>query len=176
MERATPTGSLSGFNPRTSARTHRQRLCVPGGHEFFFQVPKGRTIPASTLIDVYSGRDNRLLSISFEADQKLFRASDYVLAYQPRGYIVDGQNGRNISGPARCSDKFKMFNCYFGWNPVWNWMELFTKAPISEGLYEALMNYNEPGKSSVYWTPERLSLLPPASRDRCIAYYRAQSP
>jgi hypothetical protein len=55
-------------------------------------------------------------------------------------------------------------------------MELFTKAPISEGLYEALVNLNEPEKASVYWTTEHLSLLPPASRDRCIAYYRAQSP
>jgi hypothetical protein len=73
----------------------------------------------------------------------------YVLAYQPGGYVVDGQNGRNISGPARCNDNFDMFNCYFGWKPIAHRMELFTKAPIQEGLYEALVNYNEPGKSSV---------------------------
>jgi hypothetical protein len=151
-------------------------FCPGGGHRFFFQVPKGRTIPPDTLIDVYSGRDNRAHSLSFEGAQKLIRASDYVLAYQPGGYVVDGQNGRNISGPAHCNDNFEMFNCYLGWNPVWNRMELFTKARISEGLYEALVNYNEPGKSSVYWTLERLSLLPPDSRDLCIAYYRAQSP
>jgi hypothetical protein len=144
--------------------------CPGGGHGIFFQVPPGRTIPAGTLIGVYSGRNNISLSLSFDTAQKLFQASDYVLAYQPGGYVVDGQNGQNISGPARCNDNFGK------WNPIAHRMELFTKAPLQEGLYEALVNYNEPGKSSVYWTPERLSLLPPDSRERCIAYYRTQLP
>jgi hypothetical protein len=145
-------------------------FCPGGGYGFFFQVPPGRRIPAGTLIGVYSGRDNISLSLSFDTAQKLFQESDYVIAYQPDGYVMDGQNGRNISGPARCNNNFDMFNCYFGWNPVAHRMELFTKAPISERLYEALVNYNEPGKSSVYWTQERLSLLPPDSRERFIAY------
>jgi hypothetical protein len=69
-----------------------------------------------------------------------------------------------------------VFNCYFGWNPIAHRMRLFTKAQLQEGLYEALANYNEPGKSSVYWTQERLSLLPPDSWERRIAYYRTQLP
>ena len=50
-------------------------------------------------------------------------------------------------------------------------MELFTKAPLTEGYYEGLVNYNEPAKPSPYWTPERLLLLTPEARARCLAYY-----
>jgi hypothetical protein len=76
-------------------------FCPGGGHGFFFEVPQGRIIPAGTLIGVYSGRDNISLSLSFDTAQKLFQASDYVLAYQPGGYVVDGQNGRDIFDSAR---------------------------------------------------------------------------
>jgi hypothetical protein len=141
-----------------------------------FTTPVSSYATMTTLIGVYSGRDNISLSLSFDTAQKLSQASDYVLAYQPGGYVVDGQNGRNISAPARCNDNFDMFNCYFGWNPIAHRMELFTKSPLREGLYKALVNYNEPEKSSVYWTLERLSLLPLDSRERCIAYYRTQLP
>ena len=146
-------------------------FCDGGGLGLFFRVPKGQTIPAGTMIGVYSGRDSFNLSITFAAAQKLFRSSDYVLSHQPAGYVVDGQNGPIISGPARCNDNFDMFNCYLGWNPNKKRMELFTKAPMSEGYYEALVNYNEPGKSSAYWTPERLRLLSPEARARCSAHY-----
>jgi hypothetical protein len=41
-------------------------FCPRGGYGFFFQVPPGRTIPAGTLIRVYSGRDNISPSLSFD--------------------------------------------------------------------------------------------------------------
>jgi hypothetical protein len=118
MAKTSPTGNRLGYNP--------SHFYPGGGYGFFFQVPPGRTIPAGTLTGVYSGRDNISLSLSFDTAQKLFQASDYDLAYQPGGYVVDGQNGQNISGPARCNDNFDMFNCYFGWNPIAHRMELFT--------------------------------------------------
>jgi hypothetical protein len=166
----------TGYNPHTSA------FCPGGGYEDKASSFKSHRAAQESrralwsLIGVYSGRDNISLSLSFDTAQKLFQASDYVLAYQPGGYVVDGQNRQNISGPARCNDNFGIFNCNFGWNPIAHRMELFTKAPLQEGLYEVLVNYNEPRKSSVYWTQERLSLLPPDSRKRCIAYYRTQLP
>lgn len=165
-----------GIHDYRPAWVQPSHFCHGGGLGFFFQIPHGQILPAGTLIGVYSGRDNHNLSLSFAAAQKLFRTSDYVLAFPSGGYIVDGQNGPSISGPARCNDNFDMFNCYLGYNPVKKRMELFTKAPMSSGFYEALVNYNEPGQKSVFWTPERLSFLSPDARSRCIAYYRATSP
>ena len=150
-------------------------FCPGGGQGLFFEVKPGRTLPAGTLIGIYSGRDNTMLRISVKEARARFQSSNYVMTYEPGRYIVDGQNGNVISGPAWCNDNFEMFNCLFSWNPVFKRIELHTKAPLGEGYYEALVNYSDPGKKSGFWTDEKILLLPPESRARCIAYYQGET-
>jgi hypothetical protein len=137
----------------------------------FFYVPRGQVLPAVTLLGVYSGRSGESLKIKYKEAQKLFRASDYVVAHSPSSYVVDGQNGNTICGPARSNDNFDIVNCYFAYNPLDKRVELFTNVPMSEGYYESLTNYNTPGKAPCYWSSLRLSLLSPEARARCFAYY-----
>jgi hypothetical protein len=42
---------------------------------------------------------------------------------------------------------------------------------MDEGIYEALTNYDSPSEPPRYWTPHRVSLLPPETRVRCLEYY-----
>jgi hypothetical protein len=45
-------------------------------------------------------------------------------------------------------------------------LELITRAPLEEGIYEALINYDTPGEPPAYWTAERLSYLSDEARAR----------
>ena len=146
-------------------------FCPGGGLGFYFEVLPGCTLPAGTRIGVYTGRDNRNLQIEYLEAQKLFAKSNYALAYPPGRYIVDGQNGNTISGPARSNDNFDIHNCFFTYHPHEKWMEIITQAPLLAGLYEALTNYDTPGENPSFWRPHRLSQLPPEAQERCRAYY-----
>jgi hypothetical protein len=73
-----------------------------------------------------------------------FAASDYVLSDKPHRFVVDGQHNDVISGPARSNDNFDIVNCYFAYNPTLRRLELITRAPLEEGIYEALTNYDTP--------------------------------
>jgi hypothetical protein len=91
---------------------------------------------------------------------------------------VDGQHNDVICGPARSNDNFEIVNCYFAYNPTLRRLELITRAPLEEGIYEALTNYDTPGELPAYWTAERLSYLSDEARARCsvlgarcLAYY-----
>jgi hypothetical protein len=159
----------SDYKPAWVQPSH---FCPAGGQGLFFEVRPGRTLPAGTLIGIYSGRDNKTLKLSYKEARTRFQSSNYVMTYDPCQYVVDGQNGQRISGPAWCNDNFDMFNCLFSWNPNLKRIELHTKAPLGEGYYEALVNYSDPGKKSSFWTDEKILLLPPESRARCIAYSR----
>jgi hypothetical protein len=86
-------------------------LCADGSKGLFFRVLTGRTLPAGTLIGVYMGRDTANLHFSYPQAQRRFATSDYALAAPRSSYLVDGDNGSSISGPARFNDNFELFNC-----------------------------------------------------------------
>jgi hypothetical protein len=54
-------------------------------------------------------------------------------------------------GPARSNDNFDIFNCYFAYKSTYKRIELFTKASMMEGFYEALTNYDTPGRAPCYF-------------------------
>jgi hypothetical protein len=90
---------------------------------------------------------------------------------------VDGQHNDVISGPARSNDNFDIVNCYFAYNPTLRRLELITRAPLKEGIYEALTNYDTPREPPANWTAERLSYLSDEARARCLeppAYWTAE--
>jgi hypothetical protein len=73
--------------------------------------------------------------------------------HSPSSYVVDGQNGNTICGPASSNDNFDIVNCYFAYNPLDKRVKLFTNVP--PGYYESITNYDTPVKSSVvllYWS------------------------
>jgi hypothetical protein len=151
-----PSGSLSreslagklppwGFIPRrdpnpaldTRDKDHDYRhswvqpshFCEGGGMGLFFSVPQGQVLPAGTLLGVYLGRSGESLKIKYKEALKLFRASEYVVDHSPFSYVVDGQHGNTICGPARSNDNFDIVNCYFAYNPLDKRVELFTNVP-----------------------------------------------
>ena len=48
------------------------------------------------------------------------------MCYGSARYVVDGQDGDTICGPARTNDNFGIVNTYLNWNPVNKYMELIT--------------------------------------------------
>jgi hypothetical protein len=118
----------------------------------------------------YEGRCNKNRD-DYAAALVRFAASDYVLSDKPHRFVVDGQHNDAISGPARSNDNFDIINCYFAYNPTLRRLEHITRAPLEEGIYEALINYDTLGEFPAYWTTERLSYLSDEARARCLAYY-----
>jgi hypothetical protein len=91
-----------------------------------------------------------LLKLTASEVQKQFHGSDYVISYGPGEYVVDGRPFKEqklICGPARSNDKLDIFNCCFVYNSTYKRIELFTKAPMTERFYEALTNYDTPGRA-----------------------------
>jgi hypothetical protein len=114
-------------------------------------------------IGVYEGRCNKNRD-DYAAALVRFAASDYVLSDKPHRFVVDGQHNDVISGPARSNDNFDIVNCYFAYNPTLRRLELITRAPLEEGIYKALTNYDTPGELPAYWTAQRLSYLSDEAR------------
>jgi hypothetical protein len=129
-----------------------------------------RGFRAGARIGVYEGRCNKNRD-NYAAAFVRFAASDYVLSDKPHRFVVDGQHNDVISEPARSNDNFDIVNCYFAYNPTLRRLELITRAPLEEGIYEALTNYDTPGEFPAYWTAERLSYLSEEARAWCLAYY-----
>jgi hypothetical protein len=125
-------------------------FCKGGSMGLFFYVPRGKVLPTGTLLGVYLGRSGESLKIKYKEAQKLFRASNYVVDHSPSSYVVDGQNGNMICGPAHSNDNFDIVNCYFAYNPLDKQVKLFTNVPMLEGYYESLTNYDTPGKAPCY--------------------------
>jgi hypothetical protein len=144
-------------------------FCEGGGLGLFFKVER-RGLRVGACIGVYAGRCNKNRD-DYAAALVRFAASDYVLSDKPHRFVVDGQHNDVICGPARSNDNFDIVNCYFAYNPTLRRLELITRAPLEEGIYEALTNYDIPGEFSAYWTAERLSYLSDEARARCLAYY-----
>ena len=134
-------------------------FCQGGGLGVFFEFLKRQTLQPGTLLGVYSGRSNKSAKLAYQEALIHFKTSDYVLAYGPARYVVDGQDGDTICGPAKTNDNFKIVNSYLNWNPVNKYMELITMGTLREVLYEALTNYDTP----CYWDKTRQDLLPEAS-------------
>ena len=171
-----PTVYTRGLHDYTHSWVQESYFCPGGGLAYFFRVLKGQTLPPGCFMGEYAGRDNRKLKISYKEGQKSFRHSDYALACPHQRYIVDGQNGSTISGPARANDGFETHNCLFTYNPVKKWMEMILQARLEEGIYEALVNYDTPGAPPSFWRPHRFNLLPLEAQDRCRAYYQHPDP
>jgi hypothetical protein len=129
-----------------------------------------RGLRAGARIGVYEGRCNKNMG-DYAAALVRFAASDYVLSNKPHRFVVDGQHNDVICGPARSNDNFDIVSCYFAYNPTLRRLELITRAPFEERIYEALTNYDTPGELPAYWTAERLSYLSDKARARCLAYY-----
>jgi hypothetical protein len=158
MSRAPRISKNPGFSPLSSAKG--------GGLGFFFKVGR-RGLRAGARINVYKGRCNKNRD-DYAAALVRFAASDYVLSDKPHRFVVDGQHNDVIS---RSNDNFNIVNCYFAYNPTLRRLELITRAPLEEGIYDALTNYDIPGEFLAYWTAERLSYLSEEARAQCLAYY-----
>jgi hypothetical protein len=154
-----------GFNESWVQPSH---FCEGGGLGLFFKV-EWRGIRAGARIGVYEGRCNNNRD-DYSAALERFAASDYVLSDKPHRFVVDSQHNDVICGPARSNDNFDIVNCYFAYNPTLRRLELITRAPLEEGIYEALTNYDTPGELPAYWSAERLSYLSVEARARCLAY------
>jgi hypothetical protein len=148
-------------------------FCSGGGLGLFFHVPKDRRLPAGTLIGVYSGRSNFEHKVPYATAIAAYSDSDYVLAHPAARFVVDAMNPLTgvCAGPGRANDNFDMVNCYLNYNPVRKRMELLTRAPLGPGVYETLVNYDNPGSPPCYWSAERRARLPMASLARCLRYY-----
>ena len=48
--------------------------------------------------------------------------------------------------------------------------------PREEQVYELMTNYGIAGEPSSYWTPDRLALLDPDTKSRCLSYYPPGTP
>ena len=154
-------------------------LSPDGDKAFFFGIPPNRTLPPGTLLGVYFGPDTAIPTTTTAQRRKLdkqfledWAADDYVLAYAPSLYAV---KGHERCGPARANGGFVSLNSILTYSRLDKRMEVRTLGPISGGpegaAYECLINYDIPHQSPSYWDPNRLSLLPPAARQQCLAYY-----
>ena len=143
--------------------------CPGGGHGIIFRLDTNA--PRGNLIGIYCGLTNGVMNLSYVDATALWDESDYVMGYPRHNYVVDGDL---TSGPTRANEGFHITNCFFVYNPLYNWVELRLKGCGQPGYYEGLVNYTEPGRPSSYWTSLRVSLLPPAARAHCRAFYSSE--
>ena len=142
--------------------------CEDGGMGLYFYVPKGG-LRRGTLLDVYVGESNEDTNTSYADAVRRWANSDYVLADRQHEYVI---NGHLSSGAARANESFGAVNSILYFNPEQRRGELLVAATIRiSGYYEALVNYTEPHRPSPYWTTRRVSLLPAATRAKCLQFY-----
>ena len=88
---------------------------------YFFEIPKGQTLPAGTLLGSYFGEDNHNRQRPYQEVMDSFvGTSDCVLCYSHLEYVVAGADN---CGPARTNEGFETFNYYLTYNKVkivWN--------------------------------------------------------
>ena len=144
-------------------------FCPGGGYGLIFRLDT--PVPRGYLLGIYCGITNTVMQLSFSEAERQWRASDYVMAYAREGYIVDGDL---TSGPTRVNEGFHTTNAFFLYNSNQPWVEIRLKGCGQPGYYEGLANYTDPGRPSSYWTSQRISQLPPASRALCRSFYSAE--
>jgi hypothetical protein len=144
-------------------KTHGLTLCYMFSHAALYATFHVYTCfyIYGTFLGHYEGVDNGSLHLTYKEAMRHFRASDYVLADPPHHYVIDGapQDTGFICGAARVNNNFKVSNCHFEFNTVCRRMELITTAPLQEGMYEVLVNYDTPGVPPCYWTTLRRARL-----------------
>ena len=143
--------------------------CPGGGNGLIFRLVT--TAPRGYLLGIYCGLTNTVMNLSYEEAIALWDESDYVMGYPRHGFVIDGDL---TSGPTRANEGFHPTNCFFVYNPIYQWVELRLKGCGQPGYYEGLVNYTEPGRPSPYWTSLRVSLLPPAAKAHCRAFYSSE--
>ena len=99
-----------------------------------------------------------------------WKGGDYVLSNSAYRYVV---NGDLSSGAARANDSFGDANVFLYFNYHKRRVELRLAADVEEGMYEALVNYTAPHQESVYWTEDRIALLPVATQQKARRFYCA---
>ena len=120
---------------------------------------------------IYCGITNEVMRLSYSEGGAAWSDSDYVMAYPNANYIVDGDL---TSGATRLNEGFHITNSLFLFHSTQRWVEWRPKGCGQPGYYEGLVNYTEPHKPSPYWTSQRVSLLPPATRAVCRAFYSSE--
>ena len=143
--------------------------CPGGGYSIIFRLDSN--LPRGYLLGIYCGMTNDVLGLSYAEAEQAWSSSDYVMGFPGAGYIVDGDL---TSGPTRANEGFHITNSFFLFNPSQRWVEFRLKGCGQKGYFEGLVNYTEPNKPSPYWTSQRVSLLPPATRAHCRAFYSSE--
>ena len=143
--------------------------CPEGGFSIIFRLDSN--VPRGHLMGIYCGLTNEVLRLSYCEAEETWSDSDYVMAYPHANYIVDGDL---TSGATRVNEGFHTTNSLFVFNSTQRWVEWRLKGCGQPGYYEGLGNYTEPYKPSPYWTSQRVSLLPPATRALCRTFYSSE--
>ena len=143
--------------------------CPEGGFSIIFRLDS--TTPRGHLMGIYCGLTNEVMRLTYREAEETWSASDYVMAYPHANYIVDGDL---TSGATRVNEGFHVTNSLFVFNNTQRWVEWRLKGCGQPGYYEGLCNYTEPFKPSPYWTSQRVSLLPPATRAICRTFYSSE--
>ena len=143
--------------------------CPDGGYSIIFRLDANT--PRGYLMGIYCGVTNEVMGLSYSEAEKAWSHSDYVMGYPHATYIVDGDL---TSGPTRANEGFHITNSFFLFNSTQRWVEWRLKGCGQAGYFEGLVNYTEPGRPSPYWTSQRVSLLPPATRASCRAFYSSE--